>query len=648
MPEPLNALGALGSSVSKEVLKPVGSAAEALTAPWVERLRRWAADRELERRLEDPNLPDAFVSYARRLAHHCAFISTVLRREPLPLDVVYEPLVLMSRNSEGENVDSTEWVTREAARTVVVDGAGMGKSTFVRRLIAQTLKDDDFVPVLLELRRIRDGDTLIEALSRQFDEINKPFDRDLLMKLFDVGRFLFVLDGLDEVPSERQEVLLAQIEELAKAAEQSAMLLTTRPETPLPRLAGARVVTIRPLSVEQAESLVGRYDTALGISVGRRMAAEFARIPSKLLETPLLVALLYRTYDYTKVVEPKISTFYEELYSALYKGHDLTKTFVRSKASDLDVASFRRLLRAFAFLVISHQKLSIHGDAEAVRLTEEAIRLTSVQPRSPAAFVDDLLLSVPLLVREGGELRFVHQSIAEWLAAEYLAIGNPEGDKMVTRVWGGPLHRRFMEVFDFLADVDPRMFERVVVRPFADEARSHTPAEPDKLLRSVSFWGDMEIAWWRPGRDLPAERSENVVALDWNLVGFRANRGKRTWMVLVRYRTIRGTLSPTIWQYMSEPQYLGVVPSSSDVVFRALKKVIPEHQWMSVLSPELRQTMRIREMRALVATSFAIANSLENPPVQLLSDSQIQRCGTAVEEDRAARDALMKLLSGAD
>lgn len=296
-----------------------------------------------------------------------------------------------------------------------------------------------------------------------------------------------MLDGLDEVPSGARATLSHQIEELSTRAAKCTIILTSRPDVPLPTMTGSRLLTIAPLSEEQSKSLVRRYDAVGNIDVGERLISRFETLPQQFLRTPLLVALLYRSFGYNGEVSSKISSFYDELYSALYKGHDLTKAgFAREKQSALDFDSFRRLLRGFAFLLVAQQRAVLANATTAHEAIEAAGRLTSVSPTSASAFLNDLLLAVPLMVRDGRELRFAHKTIAEYFAAEHLAYA-PGGAEIFPDMCHRDHASKFIETVGFVSEISPVMFKNVAAKPIAEAFLAHRPDIENSALRTLSF-----------------------------------------------------------------------------------------------------------------------------------------------------------------
>ena len=339
----------------------------------------------------------------------------------------------------------------------------MGKSTFVKHFTLDILSSTTKIPVFLELRRIGETESLVEKLASDIDETKKDIDEKLLLTLFDLGNFVIILDGYDEVSESYRQKIGQQITELAVRCDKNSLILTARPEVNLPEIPESQVFAIRPLDRDQAESLVLRYDTVTNIDVGKRLINEFDAVPKRFLETPLLIALLYRTFGFNQSIATRVSSFYDEIYNALYKGHDLTKAgFARIKNSKLDSEDFRRLLRGFSFLLAAHQKNNLKSKTEGVAIVEEAIKLTSVKPVSSELFFDDLLLAVPVMMKDGTDFRFIHKSISEFFAAEFLAY-QPHSEQIIERISGSSLGRAFADSFEYLAEINPSLFRRAII-----------------------------------------------------------------------------------------------------------------------------------------------------------------------------------------
>lgn len=235
--------------------------------------------------------------------------------------------------------------------------------------------------MFLELRRISESETILGKLCSEIDETKTDVDERLLTKLLEDGNFVIILDGYDELPENLRPRIREEITQLALLSSNNSLVLTSRPEISLPELPESTLYRINPLNKYQAVSLLRRYDAVASIDIGEKLIEQLDSVNEQFLQTPLLIVLLYRTYGFNQSIATRISSFYDEIFNALYKGHDLTKAgFARPKLSNLDPADFRRLLRAFAFLMAARQQEIIAGLSEAISIVSEASKLSGMQP----------------------------------------------------------------------------------------------------------------------------------------------------------------------------------------------------------------------------------------------------------------------------
>jgi hypothetical protein len=489
--------------VASEALKPVSGVINALIGPKLERMKVQAKKRELKERLQDKVIQDLLEQYFKRLLQRVSGIKTIVFPEQiLPLTSIYEPLRLKMTPAKNFKLGNDQKIITLGATDLepgqnylIVDSAGMGKSTFAKHLVLDIFHSTIKIPLFLELRRIDHSETLLGRLSKDIDEDQDDIDDKFLKMLLTQGEYVIILDGYDELTDSARSTIGPQIAELAIKYDQNTLVLTSRPEVIIPDISRSIVYSIQPLEKEQAESLVLRYDAFANLSVGKGLISQFDNVSEEFLKTPLLLVLLYRTYGYNQSIATSVTSFYDDVYNAFYKGHDLTKSgFSRTKLSELDSENFRRLLRGFCFLLLTLTKYSLKNRTEGHTLIEKAITLTSINPSSIPAFLDDLLVSVPFLINDGNEFRFIHKSIAEFFAAEYLAFA-PNAEKTIKIVRASQLSVTFSKPFDFLAGLNPSLFRGLIVGPVAKSFLAKKNSIKDPVIRSLIFFGITHIGF---------------------------------------------------------------------------------------------------------------------------------------------------------
>lgn len=483
-----------------EIGKPAAGLVSAVLKPYIKKVESWAADKSLESQLSSQKLNQIFSQYITDLSYRVSEITSIaFPQHQLSLFEAYEPLTLILEQAERrKSFQTKDIVELHGGSYVIRDGAGVGKSTFSKHLVSEILHKHDKIPILIELRNIAENVSLLEALASELDTISSKFPHDLFLKLTERGDFIMILDGFDEVRLEKQQSLAIEINSLSSKAVKNTLFITTRPQELIPSITQSSLLEFAPFSKEQCTSLLRRYDSYCGLSIGEKLIDQLEIVPDKFLETPLLVSLLYRTFGVNNSIANSISTFYEEVYSALYKGHDLLNKngYSRQKKSGLDYEKFRILLRSLCYYMLVQRKTSFQSWSEAVDYIDNALQLKSVDVTSSSHFLDDLLTSVPLMVTEGKEYKFLHKTIIEYFAAEYIIFSKNSSSTM-EKIFKGKLSSGFEKVFDFIKDMDQSLFHSIVTVHYSREfLKMKKSLDYHPGLQSCLYFNDLNFGLW--------------------------------------------------------------------------------------------------------------------------------------------------------
>ena len=494
------------SLVARSAVKPISGFVDALLGPKLERIRNWSKNKDLESYLKEGSLAKLLEGYVERTAKSASMLSTIVfPQRKINIHSVYEPVSLgIIKNSgwyEGGDGEGEEFIISpdELGRCyLVVDDAGMGKSTFAKSLCLSIIESSERIPVLFDLSEFDGEKTLLENIANEFDSIDGVFSRELLGKLI-VGGYLFiVLDGFDEVSSKFKDFLIREIKELSEKKGKSSLMVTSRPQERLPDLSEAVSIKLKNLSNDKAVSIFKKYDAVSGMDIGKKLQLEMDKIPARFLRTPLLVGLLYRTYGFNQSIAEKITVFYSEIYEALYKGHDLTKSgYVRDKECGLDIDKFRQLLRSFSYLYVAMLTENGNTFESLVVLVDDAQKLCAFSDVSSREFLNDLLLAVPLLTRDGNTLKFMHRSIAEYFAAEFIANASNRRLLLENIVKSGS-SEQFRETVEYLYELAPSLYLEVITSPVAEGfIEANKEGVTDELYSTVGFSQKWAISFWK-------------------------------------------------------------------------------------------------------------------------------------------------------
>ncbi|ELA8262825.1 NACHT domain-containing protein [Vibrio alginolyticus] len=463
---------AIEEKVALEAIKQSNGLINALIGPKVEKLKKWAEKRELKNQLDPEALSQVLEDYLNTLAARVSVISSIcFPQKEFAIERAYEPLFLDYLNHRNsERLPVRQIIDNLNESCLIIDGAGMGKSTFAKYLVTQIIYKSERVPILFELRKSKQDVDIIESIARELDPLGKTFSRELFYELIQCGKFVIVLDGFDEVEIERQKVVAEQINEISIKGKQNTLLLTTRPQELIPDVLNAELYQFSDFSIDQATSLILKLDDISGLDIGRRLIEELDSVPTEFLKNPLLVSLLYSTFGSNNTIADRICTFYSDIYHALYKGHDLINKngYEREKLSGLDYEEFRVLLRALSFQMVLKRKSAFSSLSEAFEYINNASQLAKVEIKSPNGYFNDLLNAVPLMQKDGNDYKFLHKTIIEYFAAEYI-VYRSDSESILTKMFKSSSFGAFDKVFDFVYELAVETYDSVVTQYHANE-----------------------------------------------------------------------------------------------------------------------------------------------------------------------------------
>src|SRR5713101_1893212 len=303
---------------------------------------------------------------------------------------------------------------------VLIEGTvGQGKSIFLRYVAAVEFCVTRRVPVFVELRRMRQGQTIMSLALQELKTLGFEMTEELFHFFADKGRLLLLLDAFDEVKEELRQDVVTEVENLGRQHEALRIVMTSRPNSGVANSAAFRVFRLALLDGREYEHVIRKMandDSTADAIIGgiRKEATQIA----PLLSTPLMVALLLVRYRIDQSLPQNEASFYDELFSLLLQRHDKTKAgYVRPRKSQLSDAGLEEFFNALAFVTrkahessFSRRQLNERA-AEAGRLAE-----AGVIEKALADIVDITCM----ILADGDEARFIHKSVQEYHAALFI------------------------------------------------------------------------------------------------------------------------------------------------------------------------------------------------------------------------------------
>jgi len=438
-----------------------------LIAPKLEILKAWLKKEKLNNDVANNFFENKFEDFLYRTYKKCSTINVlVFPNQQIEIKNIYHPLSIKSSKGHSKyTIDTFKKEYIDSYKNILIsDNAGMGKSTLMKWISLSLIEQSMSIPILIELKKIKTEHKLLDEIYNQINPIDKSFDKDLIIRFLELGSFTILLDGFDEIEYNQREMVICDIKELVTKANKNCFILTSRPEPELTSFGEFQLFNIEPLSKKEAFALIDKYDQINNNHLSEKLKANIEEKIQQVegfLSNPFLVSLLYKTYTYNKDIPSKKSTFYEEVYYALYKHHDLSKDgFKRNKKSGLDIHDFRLVLRMLAFDTAKQVKVE-YTDVQLIDFLKAVNSKLSEVNFKELSYVEDLELNVPLFARDGNMTRWVHKSVQDYFAAEFIS-SNENKKNILNRIYVAK-KGSYLHILDFVAELEPQVFKETII-----------------------------------------------------------------------------------------------------------------------------------------------------------------------------------------
>ncbi|MEO1377936.1 MAG: HEAT repeat domain-containing protein, partial [Cyanobacteria bacterium J06635_10] len=274
--------------------------------------------------------------------------------------------------------------------------------------------NDTKIPVLVELRYWQSSIfELIQAFLQKHD-INLNLDETTIKNLLRQGKFLLLIDGVNELPSEESR---RQVRLFRKEFSQTPMIFTTRDLGVGGDLGIVKKLEMQPLNEAQMREFVISYLPQKGEEMLQRLGDRLQEFG----KTPLLLWMLCCLFQQTGNIPSNLGMVFR-FFTQIYENNLRGDVVVTAESRRW----WKSLLEHLAFVMmlgepVTEFRVAISkGEVEEIftkYLTEEKFD----KPRDYAkCWLEDLIKHHLIQVENGDKIEFRHQLLQEYYAAEYL------------------------------------------------------------------------------------------------------------------------------------------------------------------------------------------------------------------------------------
>ena len=404
-----------------------------------------------------------------RARHGQVKVFCVGMRESIPLEDIYVAVQFLdkqgvSRYSSFEDVEKafrerylSEPVSSADARkdgTVVVNkeqylmllgGPGVGKSTFLRKVGLEALKDENgsfehaCIPIFLELKRFTADQINIEALiTEEFRTCGYPYPAQVTETALKLGKLLILFDGLDEVPTGNVDNVVSKIGDFVDQYSQNRFIASSRIAAYRGGFTRFTEVEVAEFDDAQIETYIKNWFDSTPDQYRRELDTEMetaqqcwdmlseteSEATKELARNPLLLTFLCMVYDGSQDFPRNRAALYEDAINIFLKEWAAEKRVRREESIGqyLDIAAEKRMLSEIASKNFEENRLFFSKDKLINQIQTFGEGDANTLPTFNASkILETILVDHGLFVeRFKGSYSFSHLTFQEYLTANYV------------------------------------------------------------------------------------------------------------------------------------------------------------------------------------------------------------------------------------
>ena len=372
--------------------------------------------RKILLKLREDDLVEDYVN--KSLLKVVRFRSILNANKDVFLDDLYHPLTLRSEIDYSESIVKNGF-TMENDECVCISGlAGQGKTTIMRKLFIEEIKNMERFPFFVTLRHYKynENTSCEDLLLEHFKDSGIDTTLDAIKSLLKSRKIVVYFDGFDEVPIDQRSDCLKMISRLYRKYG-CASITTSRPNTEILREAGFNKYSVVFLKTEDIKSIIHNKIESSDARDYMYEILDRKDFIMNTIKTPILVDIFILTYPSFRDMPDSIVDFYERLFSSLIYQHDAYKNFIREKKSNLPNSKLESCFNCVCFFSLMDKKSDLKN-SELTGYFDFGREYIGYEGDIDN-LKNDIIDGTNLIVPDGYDnYVFVHRSIQEYFAAK--------------------------------------------------------------------------------------------------------------------------------------------------------------------------------------------------------------------------------------
>lgn len=339
------------------------------------------------------------------------------------------------RESQSISTNSVAELFEQGKCLTIMGDAGSGKSTLIKHLFLACIKEKYAIPFLLELRYLNDySGTIEDYISAKIFEEKIGENSKIIIRMLRKGKFVFFLDGYDEINSGLKEKIVKQIDEFVSEYHQNKFILTSRPYSNIEHFQKFKNFNVNRLNEDEIKGFIKKQlpkEKELADKIIASIKENQNQYIKSFLTNPLLLSLYILTYQSNSEIPPKKYIFYRRVIQALFSEHDSKSKigFRRERKTELTQEQFEDILKKFSFLSFFDSQYDFEYDylVDTLKKIKDKLINTSFDSNK---LIEDLK-SLALWVEDNGVYAFAHRSMQEYYVATFIKQLDQKNNKII-------------------------------------------------------------------------------------------------------------------------------------------------------------------------------------------------------------------------
>lgn len=425
-------------------------------------------------------LDNAYAKYSK--------LKTLLYNDyPRPFYDFYVRNKLYQRISTGKNSYTNHSVPNTSAEEIsslsnfiIITGTGgLGKSMIMRHLLLNAIEnfqEENNVPVFIPLKDYDNSYAdLLEFIFKKITTLGWETSLDEFKELLQKGRFLLLLDGLDEINSSCRKDFETKLEFFADRYSSNSYIMSSRPYGSFISYNRFTVLELQPFDLKQSLELIDKLDfrpdePSIKEHFKNDLEQKFYYSHREFTQNPLLLTIMLMTYEQFAEIPSKMYVFYHDAYLALSQKHDASKgAFKRALRTGLTAEKFSDYFAEFCARTYRDEKFDLTDTDCKNYFSELNERKKDTNKPTATDFMFDLTTNLCLMFYESQKYHFTHRSFQEYFSALFFS---RQKDKNLPKIGDFFDHRRVRnysdKTFDMLYDMIPEKVEEYIFLPYLE------------------------------------------------------------------------------------------------------------------------------------------------------------------------------------